>query len=465
MKLSATYLGSALMALVLMTLVLCGAPAMAASDPEAAKDVLKRSVAFESSLGKGQVPALAAYYASVLKRAGYADGDIEIMPMGETATLAATLKGSNPKLKPILLSGHMDVVAANKADWTRDPFVPVEENGYIFGRGAEDNKYDVAMMISTMARLKKEGYRPKRSIILLLSGDEETSMTTTRALAQKYKDAELLLNGDGGGGTLGEDGKPVLYKIQAGEKTYADFEVSFTDPGGHSSAPTATNPVYRMAKAIGQLEAFKFPPMSNELTRATLKVAAGRAGGSDIGAVLARYAADPTDVAAADQLSTHPEFIGQVRTTCIPTMVNGGHAENALPQRAAFNINCRIFPGVPVETVKAELVRVIADSSATVTTKDDPTSSDASPLRKDVTAAVTKAVRARYPGLEVVPGMDAGATDSLYFRALGVPCYGVASLFTKPSDSFAHGLNERVPVAGIGASLDQWYSVVTDLSK
>ena len=461
MRMSATHLGSALIAM----LALGGSPAMAASDPSAAKEVLKRSVAFETSLGKGQVPALAAYYAFVLKQAGYADGDIEITPMGETATLAATLKGSDPKLKPILLSGHMDVVAANKADWTRDPFVPVEENGYIFGRGAEDNKYDVAMMVSTMARLKKEGFRPKRAIILLLSGDEETSMTTTQALAKKYGTAELMLNGDGGGGSLTEDGKPILYKIQAGEKTYADFEVSFTDPGGHSSAPTATNPVYRMAKALERLEAYKFPPMSNELTRATLKIAATQNKDGKISAALANYAANPKDMAAADLLSTRPEFIGQIRTTCVPTLVSGGHAENALPQRAAFNVNCRIFPGVPVEAVKAQLVEVIADPSATFTTTGNPTSSDASPLRKDVTAAVTRAVHARYPGLAIVPGMDAGATDSLYFRALGIPCYGVSTLFMKSSDGFAHGLNERVPVAGIGASLDQWYSVITAVSK
>jgi carboxypeptidase PM20D1 len=448
-----------------IAVALTASHALAAPDAEAAKDILKRSVAFESSEGKGQVPPLAAYYASVLKQAGYADSDIEITPMGETATLAATLKGSNSKLKPILLSGHMDVVAANRADWTRDPFVPVEENGYIFGRGAEDNKYDVAMMVSTMARMKREGFKPKRSVILLLSGDEETTMATTQVLAKKYKDAELLLNGDGGGGMLDDKtGAPILYTIQAGEKTYADFEVAFTDAGGHSSTPTATNPIYRMAKALDKLEVFEFPAMSNELTRASMKAAAKRTDG-EIGAALKAYADNPQDAAAAALLSTRPEFVGQVRTTCVATMVNGGHALNALPQRAAFNINCRIFPGVPVESIKADLVKIVADPSAKFTTIGQPTSSDASPLRKDVTAAVTEAVHARYPGLEVVPSMAAGATDSLYFRALGIPCYGVASLFTKSSDSFAHGQNERVPVAGIGPALDQWYSVVTGLSE
>ena len=177
------------------------------ADTETAKKILKDSIAIPTVEGRGQVPKLAAYYASVLKAAGYADSDIEIMPVGETSTFAATLAGTG-KGKPIVLLGHMDVVEADPKDWTRDPFVPVEEQGYIFGRGSEDNKFDVSMMVAAMAQLKKEGFKPNRSIILLLSGDEETSMLTTRALAAKYKGAEFALNGDGGGGLIGEDGKP-----------------------------------------------------------------------------------------------------------------------------------------------------------------------------------------------------------------------------------------------------------------
>ena len=184
--------------------------ARAAADPALAKQVLLRSVAFKTVEGEGQVPKLAAYYASVLKDAGFKDADIVITPMGETATLAATLKGSDPQLKPIVMIGHMDVVAAERKDWTRDPFVPVEENGYIFGRGSEDNKYDVAMMVTSLAQLKREGFAPRRTIILLLSGDEETHMATTRAMAEKYKGAELVQNGDAGGGVIGEDGKPAM---------------------------------------------------------------------------------------------------------------------------------------------------------------------------------------------------------------------------------------------------------------
>ncbi|MCI4589029.1 M20/M25/M40 family metallo-hydrolase [Sphingobium sp. BYY-5] len=435
----------------------------AAADAGTAKDILMRSIAHRTVEGAGQVPGLANYYAGVLKTAGFADGDIVITPMGETATLAATIKGSDPKLKPLALIGHMDVVAANRADWTRDPFVPVEENGYIFGRGAEDNKYDVAMMVATLAHLKKEGWKPRRTVILLLSGDEETGMVTTRALAMQYRDVELLLNGDGGGGLLNDAGKPVLYQLQAGEKTYADFEIGFTDAGGHSSAPTPDNPIYRLAKAIDRIVAYQFPPMRNELTRASLALSADRMDG-EVGQAMRRFA-ETGDPAAADLLSSRPEFIGQVRTTCVATMAQAGHALNALPQSAKVSVNCRIFPGVPIADVKAQLVKVIADPTATVTTLNDPTGSDASPLRADVVKAVREAVTARAPGVTVMPGMSAGATDSLYFRALGVPSYGVSSLFMKAEDGFAHGLNERVPVAGIGASLEQWDRVVRALAR
>ncbi|WP_416463892.1 M20/M25/M40 family metallo-hydrolase [Sphingomonas sp. VDB2] len=437
--------------------------AMAAADAGAAKDILMRSVAIKTVQGEGQVPKLAAYYAGVLKAAGFADADIVITPMGETATLAATILGSDPTLKPMALIGHMDVVAADRADWTRNPFVPVEENGYIFGRGAEDNKYDVAMMVSTMAQLKKEGWKPRRTVILLLSGDEETDMVTTKALAGQYKDIELLLNGDGGGGLLNDEGRPVLYQLQAGEKSYADFEFAFTDAGGHSSAPTPGNPIYRMAKAIDAIAAYQFPPMRNALTRASLALSADRIGG-EVGQAMKRYA-DTGDAAAAELLSTRPEFVGQVRTTCVATMASAGHALNALPQSAKVQVNCRIFPGVTIEDVKAQLVKVVADPSARVKTLGDPLASDASPLRADVMKVVRDAVTARSPGVAVMPGMSAGATDSLYFRALGVPSYGVSSLFMKAEDGFAHGLNERVPVAGIRESLEHWDAVVRGLAK
>ncbi len=444
--------------------MLAAAPVFAKpADADAAKKILKDSIAIPTVAGRGKVPELAAYYASVLKAAGYADADIEITPMGETATFAATLHGTT-KAKPIVLLGHMDVVEANPKDWTRDPFVPVEENGYIFGRGSEDNKFDVSMMVATMAQLRKDGFRPKRSIILLLSGDEETSMTTTRALAAKYKGAEFALNGDGGGGLIGEDGKPKYYGLQVGEKTYADFTLEVTNPGGHSSRPTGSNAIVQLANALAKVGAYRFAPQQNELTKVGMPIVADQVGG-EIGAVLRAFAANPADAKAIAAIRAEPEYVGQIGTTCVPTLVQGGHAENALPQRATANINCRIFPGVAVETVRAELERVIADPAVKVNTDPDASASDASPLRPDVVAAVTKAVHARAPGLPIIPSMSAGATDSYHFRIQGVPSYGVAGLFSKASDSYAHGLNERVPVDAITPALAHWDSLLRDLSK
>ncbi len=450
--------------LVLAAAIFAAAPLHAKpADSNVAKAILKDSVAIPTVAGRGKVPELAAYYAGVLKAAGYADSDIVITPMGETATFAATLAGTS-KAKPILLLGHMDVVEADPKDWTRDPFVPVEEDGYIFGRGSEDNKFDVAMMVATMAQLKKDGFRPKRSIILLLSGDEETDMVTTQALAAKYKGAEMALNGDGGGGLIGEDGKLQYYGLQAGEKTYADFVLEVTNPGGHSSRPSPVNAIVQLSAALTKVGAYHFVPQQNELTRVGMPIVADKVGG-EIGAALKAFAADPTDKDAAAKIMADPEYVGQIGTTCVPTLVTGGHAENALPQRATANINCRIFPGVAVEAVRAQLERVIADPAIKV--NDDPaaTASDASPLRADVMAAVTKAVHARAPGLSIIPSMSAGATDSVHFRAVGVPSYGVAGLFSKASDSFAHGLNERIPVSAIPPALAHWDSLLRDLSK
>ena len=433
-------------------------------DPAAeAKEILKRSIAFRTVKGQGQVAAYAGYLASVLKDAGFAGSDIEISPVGDTAILVARYRGTGTG-KPIVLIGHMDVVEAKAEDWERDPFTPVEENGYVYGRGSEDNKFDVSMMVATLARLKREGYKPKRDIILGLSGAEETDWASTQALAKKLEGAELVLNGDGGGGSLSRDGKPIFYGLQAGEKTYADYRLEVTDPGGHSSAPTGSNAIYRLAKGLGRVGAYTFAPMANELTTASLRYAAGQVGG-ELGAAMTRYAANPKDAEAAALISSKPEYVGQIRTTCVATMVNGGHAPNALPQRATANVNCRIFPGVPVETVRQELVRAVADEGVKVTVLDDPIFSAASPLRPDVVRAVEKAVRARYPKLEVTPSMSAGATDSLVFRAAGMPSYGVSGLFQRGEDSFAHGLNERVPVAQIAPALAHWRSIIVDLSK
>jgi acetylornithine deacetylase/succinyl-diaminopimelate desuccinylase-like protein len=402
----------------------------------------------------------------VLVKGGFSASDIVFTPIGETGTLELNWQGSDPSLKPIVISDHMDVVAADPKDWTRDPFTAVVENGYIFGRGAIDDKFDDAMVITTLIQLRQEGFKPKRTIHLALSGDEETEMKTAQALAQKLKGAEIVLNGDGGGGVLSEDGKPMVYGLQAGEKTYADFEIAFASPGGHSSrpGPVSENAIYRLAKAIDRIAAYQFPPQSNELTIAYLKATAERTSGP-LGDAMKRFAANPKDAEAAATLSADPEYVGQVRTTCVATMLSGGHALNALPQKATVSVNCRIFPGVKIPDVEATLKQVVADPSATFTVLGEPTSSDASPLSPMIMDAMKKAVPANQPGVPIVPSMAAGASDSLYFRAVGIPSYGISGAFMKPSDDFAHGLNERAPVAAIPGALRQWHSLLTTLAS
>jgi acetylornithine deacetylase/succinyl-diaminopimelate desuccinylase-like protein len=429
-----------------------------------ALEMLKRSIGFRTAAGEGQVPAYAEYLAGELKAHGFAAEDIAITPRGETATLTARYRGTDPEAKPILLASHMDVVAAKREDWERDPYVAVVENGFVYGRGASDNKLGLVTSMAALFWLQQEGFRPKRDIILTLSGDEETSMDTAAALAAELKGAELLLNSDGGGAYLGDDGKPLVYAMQAAEKTYMDFEVTYTNPGGHSSRPGASNAIYDLARAIGKVAAFRFPARTNDLTTAYFKAAGAITPGA-VGQAMLRYAQDPADEEAYDLLAALPEYVGQLGTTCVATTLRGGHAPNALPQSATVNINCRVFPGETPEYVRSTLASVIDDPKAQVKLLGDPVPSDPSPLREDVMKALRKAIDLRAPGLPIVPSMSAGATDSLYFRNVGVPSYGVGGILMHPDDSFAHGLNERVPVATIDGSVIQWRSLVRDLSR
>lgn len=437
---------------------------VAAADIDAAKTMLKDSIAIPTVEGRGRVPELAAYYASKLGNAGFTPEDIVITPFGETATLAATLHGRESTRPPILVLGHMDVVEADPADWERDPFTAIEEDGYIFGRGSYDNKFDVAMVIAVLARLKREDYRPRQDVILLLSGDEETGMATTRKLAEQYRGAELALNSDGGGGVLGEDGVPQYYTVQAAEKTSMTFKLEFTNPGGHSSRPSRTNAITQLANALSRLGAYDFEPQFSELTKASLLGMSGQAD-PEIGAALRRIVENPRDADALALIRNDPEYIGQIGTTCVATMVDAGHAMNALPQRASAIINCRVFPGVTVEQMEAELNRVVADPAGTLTLQRTTAMSPASPPREDLMEAVTRAVYTTYPELAIFPGMSAYATDSSHFRAAGIPSYGTSGLFMKPSDDFTHGLNERVSVSAIPGALAHWDVLIRTITK
>ena len=327
-------------------------------------------------------------------------------------------------------------------------------------------KFGVTMLVVTLARLKEEGYTPERDVVLVLSGDEETTMITTATLAEALGGADLLLNADAGGGLLGEDGAPVAYYVQGAEKIYADFLIEFTNPGGHSSRPRPENAIYDLVRALARIEAFTFPVQTSPVTLGYFR-ATGASMTGPVGEGMRRFVADPTDPDAIATLRAEPEFVGQLGTTCVATMLAAGHAPNALPQRANATINCRIFPGGSPEAVRQTLEDVIDDPNVSVSISyvDDVETTGASPLREDVLQAVADALERRYPGLPVVPKMSPGATDSLHFRANGVPSYGVSGVFMKTSDDFAHGLNERVPVANIAPALDHWHVLITKLAQ
>lgn len=441
----------------------CSAAKTSDAQVRDATELLAQLVGTPTVAGRGQVPVLAEALAKRLVAGGFAAEDVQVAPMGETAYLTARYRGTGAK-RPMLISNHMDVVEARREDWKRDPFTLATADGYHFGRGVSDNKFDIAMVVQTLLRLKQEGFTPSRDIILVFSGDEETAMKTTAALAQLHPDAEFLINGDGGGGTLDSGHRPLTYSLQTAEKSYASYTLTVTNAGGHSSRPRPDNAIYQLADALKRVQAYAFPVMHTETTRGFFDFT-GKQRGDALGAAMRRFAADPTDAAAIAEIATDPGYNANLRTTCVATLLQGGHAENALPQKAVATVNCRIFPGVAVESVRATLAEVVADPAVAVAVVDEPFSSDASPLREDVQRAVRKAVDANFPGLPVVPEMSNGATDSQYFRAAGIPSYGASGLYMRDEDGYAHGLDERVPVSAVPRGLKHWHRLLTELAK
>lgn len=459
-------IGTAISALALIASGAQAAPRHPAAEAEAL-DLAKKAIALRSVAGPGnKTPEVADLYKDALVKGGFNPGDVSITRLGDTAYLIARWPGSDPSLKPLVISGHMDVVEAKPADWKRDPFTPVVENGYLFGRGATDMKLDGTIAIAGLVELKREGYRPPRSIVLEFSGDEETDMKTSAIIAQKLADAELVLNIDGGGGVLDEKtGKPEYFTWNGAEKTYADFRLTVTNEGGHSSEPRKDNAIDQLALALVRIGNYRFKPELNPLTHAYFLEAA-KYELPKIGAAMRAFAANPADEQAIETLAADPAMVGKIGTTCVATMISGGHALNALPQHAEANINCRIFPGHSPASILAELQKVAAEPAVRfedVTQGSVP--NDASPMRADFAAAVNKAIDAVYPGTPVFPSMASGASDSMWFRYHHVPSYGASPVFIKESEDFSHGLNERTPIANIGPGIDYYLSLVPDLSR
>jgi carboxypeptidase PM20D1 len=453
--------------------VLAALPAHAQAQPrkagaeQYAVDLAKKAIALKSVQGTGnQTPEVAQLFQQALIDSGFAASGVTITPVDDTAYLVATWPGSDPGLKPLVISGHMDVVEAKASDWERDPFTPVVENGYLFGRGASDMKLGDALGISALRELRRFGFKPRRTIIIAFSGDEETAMKTSAMIAQKLKNAELVLNLDGGGGTSDDQtGRPKFFTWEGAEKIYADYELSVTNPGGHSSAPRKPNAIDQLAAALVRISNYQFKPELNDLTREWfVKAAAFEA--PSAAAAMRVFAANPADASAIAFLSSDPSFVGKIGTTCVSTMISGGHAPNALPQRATANINCRIFPGHLQSDVLEELKKVAADPSISIRFTDiGSVATEASPIRRDLVSAVQASIHKVYPDIAVFPSMASGSSDSAYFRQAGVPSYGVAPIFSRPLDRFAHGLNERVALSNVSPAITYLTSLISALSK
>ena len=453
-------------AVCLFALMFAAAPAAAQDAPHQrqARAVLERLVSFRSAAGHGQVPAMANYIAETLRAGGVPAEDILILPHEETVAMLVRVAGTDAGARPLLFSGHMDVVDARPEDWERSPFTLIEENGTFFGRGVLDNKTGITAMVSTILRLRAGRVRPRRTLVFAFIGDEETTFGTTRIVAAHdwVRGAEYAINTDAGGGMLGPGGQPIVYLVQGAEKTFASFRLTATNPGGHSSRPRDDNAIYDLARALLRIEQYRFPVMANDLTRQYLGTL-GRIVPGAAGQALTRFAANPEDEEAAETLRRAPEYVGTTRTTCIATMLEAGHAQNALPQRASAVVNCRIFPGIQPEAVRAALAQVVGNDAIRIETMGAPQLSPVSEPRADVMAAIARSIHARYPGIAISPYLESGGTDGLIYRSAGIPTWASSGVFIKPEEMFAHGLNERIPVASFYAGIEHIHDLALAL--
>ncbi|HEX8469357.1 MAG TPA: M20/M25/M40 family metallo-hydrolase [Allosphingosinicella sp.] len=438
-----------------------------------AREILARSVEIPTVMGRGKVPELAQYLADQYKAGGWAESDIHVIPYegapgDQTAGLVVRwpAAGSSGR-KPILVMAHMDVVEAKRDDWSIEPFTLTEKDGYFYGRGTSDIKQGITAVTTALLRLRAEGFKPKRDIVVLFTGDEETQGNGARLGAtewRKWTDAEYALNSDGGGGGFAKDGRALGFSMQTAEKTYSMYTFTVRNRGGHSSKPRADNAIYKLAHAIERLEAYRFAPILNETTRAYFSVREKGEKGP-LGDAMRAWLANPNDGKAADFIEADEGEVGLTRTRCVATRLEGGHADNALPQLARASVNCRIMPGTEPAAIRDELERLVADPEVKVERTDDQAMSLASPLRPDVTAAYTAAVRARHPGAPVMPEMSTGASDARPFRVAGIPVYGVdGSWGIVPDDLRAHGRDERLPVKALYDDVDHWVDMLKALA-
>ena len=467
-----------LVPLVAATSALAQAPAASPLPGEyqrLARAIITEAVNTNTTASVGSTTALAKKLQSRLLAAGYAPADIHIVGSdAKNQNLIVRLRGRPSGKKPILLAAHLDVVEANRADWTSDPFILRSKNGFFMGRGAEDDKAGVTVLITNLIRWKREKWTPDRDIVALFTADEESDETRgvqwVLAHARPLVDAEFALNTDGGGVEL-VNGKPRSFTIDASEKIYVTFRLEATNPGGHSSHPRPDNAIYELAHALIRLEAYTFPAEPNAVTRSQLERSAALQSSPETAAdmrLVANGYAGGTPAAAAraalDRLSRDPAFNAMFRTTCVATMLDGGHAENALPQRARATVNCRMLPNDPPGDVERTIKRLAGDT-VSVTVIYKAVTAEASPLRADLMSLVETLSARYFPGAAVIPAMSAGASDGLYLRNAGIPTYSLGAIAGAAGEGNAHGLNEKVRAKSVYDAAAFWNDLVRGLAS
>ncbi len=442
--------------------------ALSAEDSLLAAEMLEELIEIKSlSASPATIEAADAMTARLIE-AGFAAEAVRVVgPDSGTGNLVARYRGDGTGGAPILLMAHLDVVDARPEDWSVDPFTMTEDDGWWYGRGTTDNKAGAAILVANFIRYKQEGFVPSRDLIVVLTGDEETTSAGIKWLVGEGRewigDPAFALNTDSGGGVL-RDGKEALFGVQASEKIYLTFLIETTSAGGHSSRPEPDNAIYRLAAGLTRLAEHRFPVALNEVTRAFFERSAAVEEGH-LAADMRAVADDPSDSAAAARLSASPFTNALLRTTCVATRLEAGHADNALPQRASATVNCRILPGGSPDEVEAVVREVLADEGITITRVNTPTASPPSPLTPAVLELIERITAEMWPGVPVVPEMSTGATDGLYVRNAGIPVYGVGAIFQDPDDERAHGRDERIAIDRYYEALEYWYRLVRELSE
>ena len=439
-------------------------------DQTAFKAIYKELIEINTTLSVGSCTEAAAAMGRHLTRAGLPASDVRVLTPPDRpkdGNLVAVLRGTDPSARPVLLLAHIDVVEARREDWERDPFKLVEEGGYFYARGASDDKSMAAIFVDALVRYRAEGYRPRRDLKLALTCGEETAETHNGvewllANHREALDAAFAIN-EGGGGRLDAQGNRVLNGVQVGEKIYQDYQLETTNPGGHSSRPVKDNAIYDLTGAVSKIGAYDFPIEINPVTRTFFERSAA-VEPAPAGPAMARMVAGGRlDTAAAAQVaSLNPSWNSMMRTTCVATQLDAGHAPNALPQRARANVNCRILPGHNAQEVKADLERIIANPKVKVTLVGDESVTFRTPALTPSIIGPAEQLTRRMWGdrVPLIPMMSTGATDGRYLNAAGIPTYGVSGLFSDPDGGGIHGLNERIRVRSLYEGRDFLYELI-----